>query len=383
MKKAMKKLTLVTLSTISLSAALPSAPIFAQEDMTTTMEAANLEDQQGDQEVEEASDLQKALEAALEQFKKDYPDVNISRLVVQPQEESEEADDLGQSMEEDTAVEGEEAEEAVETTTYEENEVDSIETISGDQDPYKISIEGLDGQEQAVEVAYDSITGEEIQDQDITDMMGEADEAVEVTDEAADLSQEAEEMVEGAEEAVSSEAEDILGEDSSTEDLSQEPAYLDFDAYKTFDEIKEAAEKEAGFGQALEFTYSINEETNKAEVEVVVYEDPENPLEGQQAQITFDPETLEILKVEGTMEEGSDSQEMTPPATSQPTTEGEETTTESKEGEEKDKESSEESSQESEESSEETSEESTESTATEESKETTKADNEAPAEGQE
>lgn len=381
MKKAiMKKLTLVTLSTISLSAALPSSPIFAQEDMTTTMEAANLEDQQEDQEVEEASDLQKALEAALEQFKKDYPDVNISRLVVQPQEESEEADDLGQSMEEETAVEGEEA---VETTTYEENEVDSIETISGDQDPYKISIEGLDGQEQAVEVAYDSITGEEIQDQDITDMMGEADEAVEVTDEAADLSQEAEEMVEGAEEAVSSEVEDILGEDSSTEDLSQEPAYLDFDAYKTFDEIKEAAEKEAGFGQALEFTYSINEETNKAEVEVVVYEDPENPLEGQQAQITFDPETLEILKVEGTMEEGSDSQEMTPPATSQPTTEGEETTTESKEGEEKDKESSEESSQESEESSEETSEESTESTATEESKETTKADNEAPAEGQE
>ena len=207
MKKAMKKLTLVTLSTISLSAALPSSPIFAQEDMTSTMEAANLEDQQEDQEVEEASDLQKALEAALEQFKKDYPDVNISRLVVQPQEESEEADDLGQSMEEETAVEGEEA---VETTTYEENEVDSIETISGDQDPYKISIEGLDGQEQAVEVAYDSITGEEIQDQDITDMMGEADEAVEVTDEAADLSQEAEEMVEGAEEAVSSEAEDIL-----------------------------------------------------------------------------------------------------------------------------------------------------------------------------
>ena len=380
MKKAMKKLTLVTLSTISLSAALPSSPIFAQEDMTTTMEAANLEDQQEDQDVEEASDLQKALEAALEQFKKDYPDVNISRLVVQPQEESEEADDLGQSMEEETAVEGEEA---VETTTYEENEVDSIETISGDQDPYKISIEGLDGQEQAVEVAYDSITGEEIQDQDITDMMGEADEAVEVTDEAADLSQEAEEMVEGAEEAVSSEAEDLLGEDSSAEDLSQEPAYLDFDAYKTFDEIKEAAEKEAGFGQALEFTYSINEETNKAEVEVVVYEDPENPLEGQQAQITLDPETLEILKVEGTMEEGSDSQEMTPPATSQPTTEGEETTTESKEGEEKDKESSEESSQESEESSEETSEESTESTATEESKETTKADDEAPAEGQE
>ncbi|MGX7144290.1 hypothetical protein ACWODI_01775 [Facklamia languida] len=380
MKKAMKKLTLVTLSTISLSAALPSSPIFAQEDMTTTMEAANLEDQQEDQEVEEASDLQKALEAALEQFKKDYPDVNISRLVVQPQEESEEADDLGQSMEEETAVEGEEA---VETTTYEENEVDSIETISGDQDPYKISIEGLDGQDQAVEVVYDSITGEEIQDQDIADMMGEADEAVEVTDEAADLSQEAEEMVEGAEEAVSSEAEDLLGEDSSAEDLSQEPAYLDFDAYKTFDEIKEEAEKEAGFGQALEFTYSINEETNKAEVEVVVYEDPENPLEGQQAQITFDPETLEILKVEGTMEEGSDSQEMTPPATSQPTTEGEETTTESKEGEEKDKESSEESSQESEESSEETSEESTESTATEESKETTKADNEAPAEGQE
>lgn len=380
MKKAMKKLTLVTLSTISLSAALPSSPIFAQEDMTTTMEAANLEDQQEDQDVEEASDLQKALEAALEQFKKDYPDVNISRLVVQPQEESEEADDLGQSMEEETAVEGEEA---VETTTYEENEVDSIETISGDQDPYKISIEGLDGQDQAVEVAYDSITGEEIQDQDITDMMGEADEAVEVTDEAADLSQEAEEMVEGAEEAVSSEAEDLLGEDSSAEDLSQEPAYLDFDAYKTFDEIKEAAEKEAGFGQALEFTYSINEETNKAEVEVVVYEDPENPLEGQQAQITFDPETLEILKVEGTMEEGSDSQEMTPPATSQPTTEGEETTTESKEGEEKDKESSEESSQESEESSEETSEESTESTVTEESKETTKADDEAPAEGQE
>lgn len=380
MKKAMKKLTLVTLSTISLSAALPSSPIFAQEDMTTTMEAANLEDQQEDQEVEEASDLQKALEAALEQFKKDYPDVNISRLVVQPQEESEEADDLGQSMEEETAVEGEEA---VETTTYEENEADSIETISGDQDPYKISIEGLDGQDQAVEVAYDSITGEEIQDQDITDMMGEADESVEVTDEAADLSQEAEEMVEGAEEAVSSEAEDLLGEDSSAEDLSQEPAYLDFDAYKTFDEIKEAAEKEAGFGQALEFTYSINEETNKAEVEVVVYEDPENPLEGQQAQITLDPETLEILKVEGTMEEGSDSQEMTPPATSQPTTEGEETTTESKEGEEKDKESSEESSQESEESSEETSEESTESTATEESKETTKADDEAPAEGQE
>ncbi len=380
MKKAMKKLTLVTLSTISLSAALPSSPIFAQEDMTTTMEAANLEDQQEDQDVEEASDLQKALEAALEQFKKDYPDVNISRLVVQPQEESEEADDLGQSMEEETAVEGEEA---VETTTYEENEVDSIETISGDQDPYKISIEGLDGQDQAVEVAYDSITGEEIQDQDITDMMGEADESVEVTDEAADLSQEAEEMVEGAEEAVSSEAEDLLGEDSSAEDLSQEPAYLDFDAYKTFDEIKEAAEKEAGFGQALEFTYSINEETNKAEVEVVVYEDPENPLEGQQAQITLDPETLEILKVEGTMEEGSDSQEMTPPATSQPTTEGEETTTESKEGEEKDKESSEESSQESEESSEETSEESTESTATEESKETTKADDEAPAEGQE
>lgn len=380
MKKAMKKLTLVTLSTISLSAALPSSPIFAQEDMTTTMEAANLEDQQEDQDVEEASDLQKALEAALEQFKKDYPDVNISRLVVQPQEESEEADDLGQSMEEETAVEGEEA---VETTTYEENEVDSIETISGDQDPYKISIEGLDGQDQAVEVAYDSITGEEIQDQDITDMMGEADESVEVTDEAADLSQEAEEMVEGAEEAVSSEAEDLLGEDSSAEDLSQEPAYLDFDAYKTFDEIKEAAEKEAGFGQALEFTYSINEETNNAEVEVVVYEDPENPLEGQQAQITLDPETLEILKVEGTMEEGSDSQEMTPPATSQPTTEGEETTTESKEGEEKDKESSEESSQESEESSEETSEESTESTATEESKETTKADGEAPAEGQE
>ena len=380
MKKAMKKLTLVTLSTISLSAALPSSPIFAQEDMTSTMEAANLEDQQEDQEVEEASDLQKALEAALEQFKKDYPDVNISRLVVQPQEESEEADDLGQSMEEETAVEGEEA---VETTTYEENEVDSIETISGDQDPYKISIEGLDGQDQAVEVAYDSITGEEIQDQDITDMMGEADEAVEVTDEAADLSQEAEEMVEGAEEAVSSEAEDLLGEDSSAEDLSQEPAYLDFDAYKTFDEIKEVAEKEAGFGQALEFTYSINEETNKAEVEVVVYEDPENPLEGQQAQITFDPETLEILKVEGTMEEGSDSQEMTPPATNQPTTEVEETTTESKEGEEKDKESSEESSQESEESSEETSEESTESTATEESKETTKADDEAPAEGQE
>ena len=380
MKKTMKKLTLVTLSTISLSAALPSSPIFAQEDMTTTMEAANLEDQQEDQDVEEASDLQKALEAALEQFKNDYPDVNISRLVVQPQEESEEADDLGQSMEEETAVEGEEA---VETTTYEENEVDSIETISGDQDPYKISIEGLDGQDQAVEVAYDSITGEEIQDQDITDMMGEADEAVEVTDEAADLSQEAEEMVEGAEEAVSSEAEDILGEDSSTEDLSQEPAYLDFDAYKTFDEIKEAAEKEAGFGQALEFTYSINEETNKAEVEVVVYEDPENPLEGQQAQITLDPETLEILKVEGTMEEGSDSQEMTPPATNQPTTEVEETTTESKEGEEKDKESSEESSQESEESSEETSEESTESTATEESKETTKADDEAPAEGQE
>lgn len=380
MKKAMKKLTLVTLSTISLSAALPSSPIFAQEDMTTTMEAANLEDQQEDQDVEEASDLQKALEAALEQFKKDYPDVNISRLVVQPQEESEEADDLGQSMEEETAVEGEEA---VETTTYEENEVESIETISGDQDPYKISIEGLDGQDQAVEVAYDSITGEEIQDQDITDMMGEADEAVEVTDEAADLSQEAEEMVEGAEEAVSSEAEDLLGEDSSAEDLSQEPAYLDFDAYKTFDEIKEEAEKEAGFGQALEFTYSINEETNKAEVEVVVYEDPENPLEGQQAQITLDPETLEILKVEGTMEEGSDSQEMTPPATSQPTTEVEETTTESKEGEEKDKESSEESSQESEESSEETSEESTESTATEESKETTKADDEAPAEGQE
>ncbi len=380
MKKAMKKLTLVTLSTISLSAALPSSPIFAQEDMTSTMEAANLEDQQEDQEVEEASDLQKALEAALEQFKKDYPDVNISRLVVQPQEESEEADDLGQSMEEETAVEGEEA---VETTTYEENEVDSIETISGDQDPYKISIEGLDGQDQAVEVAYDSITGEEIQDQDITDMMGEADEAVEVTDEAADLSQEAEEMVEGAEEAVSSEAEDLLGEDSSAEDLSQEPAYLDFDAYKTFDEIKEVAEKEAGFGQALEFTYSINEETNKAEVEVVVYEDPENPLEGQQAQITLDPETLEILKVEGTMEEGSDSQEMTPPATNQPTTEVEETTTESKEGEEKDKESSEESSQESEESSEETSEESTESTATEESKETTKADDEAPAEGQE
>lgn len=379
MKKAMKKLTLVTLSTISLSAALPSSPIFAQEDMTTTMEAANLEDQQEDQEVEEASDLQKALEAALEQFKKDYPDVNISRLVVQPQEESEEADDLGQSMEEETAVEGEEA---VETTTYEENEVDSIETISGDQDPYKISIEGLDGQDQAVEVVYDSITGEEIQDQDIADMMGEADEAVEVTDEAADLSQEAEEMVEGAEEAVSSEAEDLLGEDSSAEDLSQEPAYLDFDAYKTFDEIKETAEKEAGFGQALEFTYSINEETNKAEVEVVVYEDPENPLEGQQAQITLDPETLEILKVEGTMEEGSDSQEMTPPATNQPTTE-EETTTESKEGEEKDKESSEESSQESEESSEETSEESTESTATEESKETTKADDEAPAEGQE
>lgn len=380
MKKAMKKLTLVTLSTISLSAALPSSPIFAQEDMTTTMEAANLEDQQEDQDVEEASDLQKALEAALEQFKNDYPDVNISRLVVQPQEESEEADDLGQSMEEETAVEGEEA---VETTTYEENEVDSIETISGDQDPYKISIEGLDGQDQAVEVAYDSITGEEIQDQDITDMMGEADEAVEVTDEAADLSQEAEEMVEGAEEAVSSEAEDLLGEDSSAEDLSQEPAYLDFDAYKTFDEIKEVAEKEAGFGQALEFTYSINEETNKAEVEVVVYEDPENPLEGQQAQITLDPETLEILKVEGTMEEGSDSQEMTPPATNQPTTEVEETTTESKEGEEKDKESSEESSQESEESSEETSEESTESTATEESKETTKADDEAPAEGQE
>lgn len=380
MKKAMKKLTLVTLSTISLSAALPSSPIFAQEDMTTTMEAANLEDQQEDQDVEEASDLQKALEAALEQFKKDYPDVNISRLVVQPQEESEEADDLGQSMEEETAVEGEEA---VETTTYEENEVDSIETISGDQDPYKISIEGLDGQDQAVEVAYDSITGEEIQDQDITDMMGEADESVEVTDEAANLSQEAEEMVEGAEEAVSSEAEDLLGEDSSAEDLSQEPAYLDFDAYKTFDEIKEAAEKEAGFGQALEFTYSINEETNNAEVEVVVYEDPENPIEGQQAQITLDPETLEILKVEGTMEEGSDSQEMTPPATSQPTTEGEETTTESKEGEEKDKESSEESSQESEESSEETSEESTESTATEESKETTKADDEAPAEGQE
>lgn len=380
MKKAMKKLTLVTLSTISLSAALPSSPIFAQEDMTSTMEAANLEDQQEDQEVEEASDLQKALEAALEQFKKDYPDVNISRLVVQPQEESEEADDLGQSMEEETAVEGEEA---VETTTYEENEVDSIETISGDQDPYKISIEGLDGQDQAVEVAYDSITGEEIQDQDIADMMGEADEAVEVTDEAADLSQEAEEMVEGAEEAVSSEAEDLLGEDSSAEDLSQEPAYLDFDAYKTFDEIKEEAEKEAGFGQALEFTYSINEETNKAEVEVVVYEDPENPLEGQQAQITLDPETLEILKVEGTMEEGSDSQEMTPPATNQPTTEVEETTTESKEGEEKDKESSEESSQESEESSEETSEESTESTATEESKETTKADDEAPAEGQE
>lgn len=380
MKKAMKKLTLVTLSTISLSAALPSSPIFAQEDMTTTMEAANLEDQQEDQDVEEASDLQKALEAALEQFKNDYPDVNISRLVVQPQEESEEADDLGQSMEEETAVEGEEA---VETTTYEENEVDSIETISGDQDPYKISIEGLDGQDQAVEVAYDSITGEEIQDQDITDMKGEADEAVEVTDEAADLSQEAEEMVEGAEEAVSSEAEDLLGEDSSAEDLSQEPAYLDFDAYKTFDEIKEVAEKEAGFGQALEFTYSINEETNKAEVEVVVYEDPENPLEGQQAQITLDPETLEILKVEGTMEEGSDSQEMTPPATNQPTTEVEETTTESKEGEEKDKESSEESSQESEESSEETSEESTESTATEESKETTKADDEAPAEGQE
>lgn len=380
MKKAMKKLTLVTLSTISLSAALPSSPIFAQEDMTTTMEAANLEDQQENQDVEEASDLQKALEAALEQFKNDYPDVNISRLVVQPQEESEEADDLGQSMEEETAVEGEEA---VETTTYEENEVDSIETISGDQDPYKISIEGLDGQDQAVEVAYDSITGEEIQDQDITDMMGEADEAVEVTDEVADLSQEAEEMVEGAEEAVSSEAEDLLGEDSSAEDLSQEPAYLDFDAYKTFDEIKEEAEKEAGFGQALEFTYSINEETNKAEVEVVVYEDPENPLEGQQAQITLDPETLEILKVEGTMEEGSDSQEMTPPATNQPTTEVEETTTESKEGEEKDKESSEESSQESEESSEETSEESTESTATEESKETTKADDEAPAEGQE
>lgn len=380
MKKAMKKLTLVTLSTISLSAALPSSPIFAQGDMTTTMEAANLEDQQEDQEVEEASDLQKALEAALEQFEKDYPDVNISRLVVQPQEESEEADDLGQSMEEETAVEGEEA---VETTTYEENEVDSIETISGDQDPYKISIEGLDGQDQAVEVAYDSITGEEIQDQDITDMMGEADEAVEVTDEAADLSQEAEEMVEGAEEAVSSEAEDLLGEDSSAEDLSKEPAYLDFDAYKTFDEIKEEAEKEAGFGQALEFTYSINEESNKAEVEVVVYENPENPLEGQQAQITLDPETLEILKVEGTMEEGSDSQEMTPPSTSQPTTEVEETTTESKEGEEKDKESSEESSQESEESSEETSEESTESTATEESKETTKADDEAPAEGQE
>lgn len=372
----MKKLTLVTLSTLSLSAALPSLPIFAQDDVETTLEnsldteenATNLE------EDEEASDLQKALEKSLDQFKKDYSDVKIDRVVVQPYEEDEdqaEQNELEETIDDVSEAVADDQEEA-DTTSLEEDELLDSQANEEDQDPYKISIEGLDSQDQAVAVAYHSITGEEIVEDD-TD---------ELTNEAEDLVQEAEDLANEAEESVLDEAEDLLGQDTnseSAEESDKEPIYLDFDAFKTFDEIKEKAEEEAGFGQALEFTYSINEESLKAEVEVVVYEDPENPLEGKQAQITLDPETLEIIKVEGTMDEEAQSQVTTKPVVSQPTTDNKEETSQADD----DKEASEEESEESQKASDQESEEKTEESQEAEAEEATETEAEEATEADE
>ncbi|MGX7109343.1 hypothetical protein [Facklamia miroungae] len=374
MKKSLKKLALVSMSAITLGAVAPSISIFAQEESETTVETMADDTMSEETTIEEeeadASPLQKALEDIVKKYEEEYPEVGINRITIQPLEEDEdkeESEDLSVTLESEMDM----SEETDETSDEEmTNEAMSDEEMV-EVDPFEITIEGTDEKaSEEVTVSYDARTGEEIPEED--DMMSEAEEGMD------DMMSEAEEGMDDMSSEVEEGMDDMMSEESdgetTTEDaMSQEPmATIEFDQLASFDEIKAAAEEEAGMGEALEFVYSVNEETNVTEVAVFVYENTEEPTEGKMKTITLDATTLEVLKVEGSEdEEATDSEGNEVAAPKEGNGENQETSTEEK-SEESTSEESKETTKEGEEK--ETTEEKAEETTKEKAEETTKED---------
>ncbi|MGF3183142.1 hypothetical protein ACQV2W_05165 [Facklamia sp. P12934] len=344
MKKSFKKLVLISMSAITLGAIAPTVSIFAQEDSETTVDSMiedSMEETTVEEDEEEVSPMQKALEEIVKKYQEDYPEVGINRIIIQPLEEDEE-DDLSVKVESEMGMADDESEE--EMTQDEMSDEEMTEDEMDEVDPFKITIEGTD--EEAMEdvtVSYDARTKEEIpeDENEVEDRMSEAEDTMD--DMMSDAEDAMDDMMSDAEDAMDDMMSDNEESESDTEEeMSDEPlATIDFEDLAGFDEIKEAAEEEAGMGEALEFVYSVNEETDVTEVAVFVYENTEEPTEGKMMTITLDATTLEVLKVEGSeVEEAVDSEgnAVTSPQESnnggQDAPSNEETTTEESEGHE-------------------------------------------------
>ncbi|UPQ85977.1 PepSY domain-containing protein [Ignavigranum ruoffiae] len=314
MKKSLKKFALISMSTLTLAGVAPVSSIFAQDASSEeTSEVAESEEvsegEMSEESEKEASALQKALEEAVASFQEKYPDVQLTGAKIKPLEEKEEMEEAETDSAESEASEDTSAEEESEAESASEGSEESSAEESADAEmmeeekAFEISLEGEDASGE-VKAAYDSSTGEELPEEE-TDLMGEAESMVDEASEAGDAAvEEAGSMADSVLEGEDSEAESETAEGESSEEA---PNYIDFASLKPLDEITKAAEEKAGFGKALEYELTFDENDPALVVWIVkVVENEETPEEGKQAEVTIDAVSGEVIKAEGDLaEEGS------------------------------------------------------------------------------
>lgn len=294
MKNVLKKLSLLTLSAMTLASVAPYSVAFAQETATQTSESES-------GLVEKESKYLVALKKAVKAFEAEYPEAKVSSIKIEPIEKEESGSEEEESEAATSSVAGavesaeEAASEAVETAETAGSELGV--SLAGPSDeslePYKLVIEGKDAQtEEEFEFAYDLSKGQLLEEE--VESGASADEEVESSEEAG---------AEAAPTTVATPAADpaatTVAPATPATGAESEAEVLDLKLLEDFDKVKELAEEQAGYPEARKFELAISPETKAAEWKVTVIEDKEKPEAGRQATITIDAKKLEVVKVEG------------------------------------------------------------------------------------
>ncbi|WPJ90108.1 hypothetical protein [Facklamia hominis] len=315
MKKTLKKLTIISMSALTIAGTVPSLAVFAQEGESEAS-SSELIDSMTDEENLPSSLLQNSLEDLLEKFASENPKATIEKIVVKPLDKEDLADVVSDKVEDiidEASKELDEESSESEVSSSEETNLtdeaaDSQETVSdgeaGDEnDLYQIAFLAKDGEGKAFVKSYQSDNLSPLPEK-VTEKLTTL-----LEDGQSELGSAIEAASEKVDEAMDSSSEEADAGETSSEAEPEVQEGIQESSLAAFDEIKNKAEEIASYGQAREFIYSVNPETMATEVLVKVYENPQEPESGRQAEITLDAMSLEVIKAEGDLPETSEQAE--------------------------------------------------------------------------
>ncbi|MGX7092691.1 PepSY domain-containing protein [Hutsoniella sourekii] len=285
MKKSLKKLALLSMSAMTLGAVAVNTVALAEDNSEAAATSENTETPA--EETSHVEESSVAAEASVEAESAESAAESASEEASVVEESAEAAQESAAVPAVATEEEASALQKAVKTS------VETFRQTYPDVSVTKVSVEQLDGLDQAVQNAETAISevaeGEEV-DTSVNENVFKIQ--VEGRDETTEYSL-----------TYHSETQEVLEEETEeldAEDQAEAIEALEFDNLLSFDKLTAIAIETAGYGQAIEWDLErdLNPE-DKTTVDIEVVEDITDPSKGRKAEITIDAVTGEVIKTEG------------------------------------------------------------------------------------